>query len=118
MISTLNFQEPTVAISAKDVISVSLASANLSDLVDEVRDGSEKIITKDGEQCAALISAERLAACRRMEEARMRQLLAEDAKAALEDIEAGRTYDGQEYMARLMARVETQYGERGAADRE
>jgi prevent-host-death family protein len=118
MISTLNFQEPTVPISAKDVIPVSLASANLSDLVDEVRDGSEKIITKDGEQCAALISAERLAECRRMELERVQALLLEDAKAALEDIEAGRTYDGQEYMARLMARVKAQYDERGAADRE
>jgi prevent-host-death family protein len=118
MISTLNFQEPTVPISAKDVIPVSLASATLSDLVDEVRDGSEKIITKDGEQCAALISAERLAECRRMELERVRALLLEDAKEALKNIENGETVDAHEWMDRLNARLAAQRRERGGADRE
>jgi prevent-host-death family protein len=118
MISTLNFQEPTVAISAKDVIPVSLASATLSDLVDEVRDGSEKIITTDGEQCAALISAERLAECRRMEEARMRQLLSEDAARALKSLETHGARDAREVMAEIRARRPAEREKNAEAARE
>ena len=38
-----------MAISAADVIPLSQARANLSELADQVRAGAEKIITKNGE---------------------------------------------------------------------
>ncbi len=50
-----------MAISPKDIISLTHARAKLTDLCEEVHArGREKIITKNGESCAALIDAHRL----------------------------------------------------------
>ena len=49
-----------MAISAGDVIPLSQARANLSELADQVKAGAEKIITKNGESYVALIDADRL----------------------------------------------------------
>jgi hypothetical protein len=40
-----------MAISAADIVPLSQARANLSELADEVKAGAEKIITKNGESC-------------------------------------------------------------------
>ena len=56
-----------MAITAGDVIPFTRARARLSDLVDEVRAGAEKIITKNGESCVALIAADRLDYYHRLE---------------------------------------------------
>jgi prevent-host-death family protein len=44
-----------VAISSRDVIPLSQARANLSELADQVKEGAEKIITKNGESYVALM---------------------------------------------------------------
>ena len=49
-----------MAISAGDVIPLSQARANLSELADQVKAGAEKIITKNGESYVAIIDAHRL----------------------------------------------------------
>ena len=50
-----------MAISPKDIVSLTRARAKLTDLCKEVHArGREKIITKNGESCAALIDADRL----------------------------------------------------------
>ena len=50
-----------MSITSKDIISLSQARAKLTELCDEVRTkGSEKLITKNGGSCAALIDADRL----------------------------------------------------------
>lgn len=50
-----------MSISLKDIIPLTKARAKLTELREEVRhEGGEKIITKNGECCAALIDAERL----------------------------------------------------------
>ena len=43
-----------MAIGAKDVIPLSQARSRLSEIADEVKTGSEKIITKNGESYVAL----------------------------------------------------------------
>ena len=48
-----------MGISVKDVVSLSTARANFSELADEVKAGAEKIITKNGESYVALIDAQR-----------------------------------------------------------
>ena len=48
-----------MAISSKDIVSLSHARARLTELCEEVQTkGSEKIITKNGESCVALIEAD------------------------------------------------------------
>ena len=107
-----------MAFSAKDLIPLSLASAHLPELVDEVRNGTEKIITKDGERSAALISAKKLDAFHRMERAQVQLQMLHDVQKGLEDIAAGRTTDAREAIARIRARRATDRAERGDADRE
>ena len=57
-----------MSISSKDIVPLTRARAQLTELVDEVQaEGREKIITKNGESCAALINAERLDHYHRLE---------------------------------------------------
>lgn len=46
--------------SASDVVPFTQARVNMSELADQARAGAEKIITKNGETCVALIDAARL----------------------------------------------------------
>lgn len=81
-----------MAISSKDIISLSRARAKLSELCEEVRTkGSEKIITRNGESCAALIDAERLDHYHRLEREHIHLTLLQEALRGLEDLERGKT---------------------------
>lgn len=88
-------------IAAKDVIPFTLARAKLSELADEVKEGSEKVITKNGESYVALIDSDRLDYYHRLERERIHLLLLDDVKSGLADIAAGRTEDADAGVARL-----------------
>ena len=90
--------------SASDVVPLTQARANLSELADQAKAGSEKIITKNGESYVALIDAERLDYYHRLERERIHLLLIDDAKRGLADIEAGRTYAADAALARIQRR--------------
>jgi prevent-host-death family protein len=90
-----------MSIAAKDIVPFTQARATLSELADEVKQGSEKIITKNGESYVALIDADRLDYYHRLERERIHLLLLEDAKRGLADIAAGRTEDADTAIARL-----------------
>lgn len=85
-----------MAFSSRDVIPLSQARANLSELADQVKAGAEKIITKNGESYVALVDAERLDHYHRLERERIHLLLIDDARRGLEDVAAGRTEDARE----------------------
>ena len=90
-----------MAISSKDIISLSHARAKLTELCEEVRTkGSEKIITKNGESCAALIDAERLDHYHRLEREHIHLSLLQEAIRGVEDLEAGRTLSLAELKSR------------------
>ena len=90
-----------MSIAAKDVVPFTQARATLSELADEVKQGSEKIITKNGESYVALIDSDRLDDCHRLERERIHLLLLEDVKRGLADIAAGRTEDADTAIALL-----------------
>ena len=90
-----------MSITAKDVVPFTQARATLSELADEVKQGSEKLITKNGESYVALIDADRLDYYHRLERERIHLLLLEDVKRGLADIAAGRTEDADTAIARL-----------------
>ena len=96
-----------MAISAGDVIPLSQARANLSELADQVKAGAEKIITKNGESYVALINADRLDYYHRLERERIHLLLIDDAKRGLADIAAGRTFEADAALAQLQQRRKT-----------
>jgi len=92
-----------MAFSTSDVIPLSQARANLSELAEQVNAGAEKIITKNGESYIALIDAQRLDYYHRLERERIHLLLIDDARRGLEDIVAGRTQDADAAIAKLQS---------------
>jgi len=82
-----------MAISAGDVIPLSQARANLSELADQVKAGAEKIITKNGESYVALIDARRLDYYHQLEQEHIHLLLIDDANQGLADVTAGKVKD-------------------------
>ncbi len=90
-----------MAFSTQDVIPLSQARANLSELADQVKAGAEKIVTKNGESYVALIDAARLDYYHQLERERIHLLILEDAHRGLEDIAAGRVENADAALARL-----------------
>lgn len=84
-----------MAISTSDVISLSQARSNLSELADEVKAGAEKIITKNGESYVAIIDAQRLDYYHRLERERIHLLLINEASQGLADVAAGKVKDAR-----------------------
>ena len=90
-----------MAFTASDIVPLTQARANLSELADQVKAGSEKIITKNGESYVALVDAERLDYYHRLERERIHLLLLDDIEQGLADVKAGRTRDAREALADL-----------------
>jgi len=90
-----------MSISSKDIIPLTRARAKLTELCDQVkREHGEKILTKNGESCAALIDTERLDHYHRLEREHIHLILLEEAERGVEDVNAGRTIT----LAKLKAR--------------
>lgn len=93
-----------MAISASDVVPLSYARANISELADAVKAGAEKIITKNGESYIALIDAQRLDYYHRLEREHIHLLLIDEAAKGLEDVAAGRVKNARSAIAALKRR--------------
>ena len=94
-------------ITTKDVIPFSEARSRLSEIADEVRAGSEKVITKNGQSYVALIDADRLDYYHRLEQERIHLLLLEEASKGLDDVANGKVKDARRALRRLAARRHT-----------
>ncbi len=80
-----------MVISSKDIVPLTRARAKLTELCEEVRrEHGEKIITKNGESCVALIAAERLDHYHRLEREHVHLTLLEEAIRGVEEINAGK----------------------------
>lgn len=90
--------------SVRDVVPLSQARANLSELAEQVKAGAEKVVTKNGESYIALIDADRLDYYHQLERARVHLLLLDDAAAGVADIEAGRVTDARRALMALKKR--------------
>ena len=82
-----------MGISTNDVVPLSQARANFSELAEEVKAGAEKIITKNGESYVALIDAQRLDHYDRRQRERIHLLLIDQGGRGLDDVAAGRVKD-------------------------
>ncbi|ULA63642.1 MAG: Antitoxin [Nitrospira sp.] len=81
-----------MAITSKDIVSLSQARAKLTELCEEVRtNGTEKIITKNGGSCAALIDADRLDYYHRLEREQIHVSLLQEAVKGMTDLGKKRT---------------------------
>lgn len=93
-----------MGISASDVISLSHARANFSELAEEVKGGAEKVITKNGESYIALIDAQRLDYYHQLERERIHLLLIDEASKGLDDLAAGKVKDARNAITALRRR--------------
>ena len=89
---------------ARDVIPLSQARANLSELADQVKAGAEKIITKNGESYVALIDAQRLDYYHQLERERIHLLLIDDARKGLQDVAEGKVKDARKALSAIRRR--------------
>jgi hypothetical protein len=80
------------------------AHANLPELARQSKAGPKEMITKTSESYVALIDADWLDDCHRLERRRIHLLLIDDAKHGLADIEAGRTCEADAALAKVQQR--------------
>lgn len=93
-----------MAFTASDVVPLTQARATLSDLVEQVKAGAEKIITKNGESYVAIIDSRRLDYYHQLEREHIHLLLIDDAGRGLDDIAAGKVKDAQSILTALKRR--------------
>ena len=93
-----------MAITSADVLPLSQARANLSELADQVKAGAEKIITKNGESYVALIDAQRLDYYHQLERERIHLLLIADASEGLADVAAGKVKEARSTLSAIKRR--------------
>ena len=90
-----------MSISSKDIIPLTRARAKLTELCAQVqREHGEKILTKNGESCAALIDAERLDYYHRLEREHVHIKLLEEAVKGLDDVKAEKVISAAKLKAR------------------
>ena len=90
-----------MSISSKDIIPLTRARSKLTELCAQVqREHGEKILTKNGESCAALIDAERLDYYHRLEREHIHIKLLQEAVRGLDDVNAGRVVSAAKLKAR------------------
>lgn len=78
-------------ISPKDIISLTRARAELTELCKQVQEeGGEKIITRNGESCVALIDTDRLDYYHRLEREHIHLVLLEEAVQGMEQVSRGK----------------------------
>ena len=88
----------------RDVVPLSQARANLSELADQANAGAEKIITKNGESYVAIIDAQRLDYYHQLERERIHLVLIDDVSKGLADVAAGKVKDARSALAALQRR--------------
>ena len=93
-----------MAFSTVDVIPLTLARSTLSELVEQVKAGAEKIITKNGESYVAIIDSARLDYYHQLERERVHLLLIDEASKGLDDVAAGKTKDARSALTALKNR--------------
>lgn len=81
--------------STSDVIPLSQARANFSELAEDVKGDAEKLSTKNDEAYFAIIDAKRLDYYHQLECERIHLLLIDEVSKGLDDVMAGRTQDAR-----------------------
>ena len=90
-----------MAFTASDIVPLSQARANFSELADQVKAGAEKIVTKNGESYVAIVDAQRLDYYHQLEREHIHLQLIDDANAGLRDVAEGRVRPASTALAAL-----------------
>lgn len=79
-----------MVIESRDIVPFGQARSRLTELATDVRQGAEKIITKNGEAYVALVDARHLDHYHRLEREHIHLVLLGEAERGLQDIEEER----------------------------
>jgi prevent-host-death family protein len=91
-------------IKSHDVVSLNQARARFTELAEEVRAGSEKIITRNGESYVALVDARRLDHYHRLEREHVHVALLQEALNGIQDVRDGRMAAARRVLAKYRIR--------------
>lgn len=86
-----------MSIKIQDIVPLNQVRARLTELAEEVRKGSEKIITRNGESYVALIDVRRLEYYHRLEKEVVHLTLLDEAVKGMNDVVAGRHFSVAEF---------------------
>ncbi len=89
-----------MAISTKDIVPINQVRSQFTRLAQEVHEGGEKVITKNGEGYVALVDAARLDHYHRLERANIHLLVLGEALQGLSDVQNGQVSDLADVRAR------------------
>lgn len=93
-----------MGVSSEDIVPINQVRARFTELAESVREGAEKIITRNGESYVALVDARRLDHYHRLEREHIHLELLEQAVRGMEDVKAGRTLTPAQLRKRLKRR--------------
>jgi prevent-host-death family protein len=96
-----------VPITSKDIVPLNQVRARLTELAEEVRAGSEKIITRNGESYVALIDARQLDHYHRLEREHIHLSLLDEVAKGWDDVEAGRMLTAAEARGKYAVKKKT-----------
>ena len=77
-----------MSLKAKDVVPINQVRAKFTELAEEVRTGSEKIITRNGESYIALVDARKLDYYHQLEAEHIHLMLLKEIQYGLDDVES------------------------------
>lgn len=87
--------------SAQDIVPISEARARLTELSDEVVNGAEKLLTKNGSAYVALVDAKKLDYYHALENEHASLVLLADAETGLREVLAGKRVPTADLMKAL-----------------
>lgn len=89
-----------MAITTRDIIPMSQIRARFTELADDVSQGNEKIITRNGESYIAMIDAKKLDYYHKLEQSHLHLLLLDEAMKGLDEVLEGKGISLDEFRAK------------------
>lgn len=91
-------------IKSDDIVPLNQVRARFTELAEEVREGAEKIITRNGESYVALVDARRLDHYHRLEREHAHLALLQEAERGIQDVRDGRVKTARQVLAKYKVR--------------
>lgn len=86
-----------MTLNSQDIVPISQIRARFTELADQVSQGDEKIITRNGESYVALINSKKLDYYHKLEQSHLHLLLLNEVEQALDDIANNKTINLDEF---------------------
>ena len=93
-----------MAIKSDDIVPLNQVRARFTEIAEEVRQGAEKIITRNGESYVALVDARRLDHYHRLEREHIHLALLQEAQRGIQDVRDGRVTAARQVLAKYRVR--------------